>query len=496
MSTGTTTTVSADDVRRYAADPMEFFSDVRLVAGGPPFGSIMADFQRDFLLAVAPCLLAVAHREVPPKRGIWFEAVKGAGKDSLCSLALLWLIAFSGRNVYAQIGADDQAQASEVKRAAADWLRANPWLEARVEILASRIDNPTTGSTCDVLTTDAASAHGARPDLLVINEVSHIGSEPFALTLADNATKMPGALCLFATNAGTLNSWAFRWRELYREDPRWHFQKVTTPPPWQSPADIEEARRRNPSGRFRRLYGGEWVPETGDALDPGDIRAAVTLAGPTWKRPLQAGAVIGLDLGVKRDHAALVLLLTDHKLRRIRVAHVESWAPSSFIGGQVDLEMVWQSIVWAYRTYAVKLLMYDPWQCEWAAQKARAMGMSAEPMTFGGEGATRMASTLLEVFRSRMIDLYDDRDLLRDLERLSIQERPGGGYKLIAPRDAKLGHADRAMALAMALPVAWQGIGEVVVVDQPEQSSPPTPRAMDDRRDGFHWRQRYWAPGE
>ena len=60
------------------------------------------------------------------------------------------------------------------------------------------------------------------------------------------------------------------------------------------------------------------------------------------------------------------------------------------------------------------------------------------------------AKALLECFRNRRIELYPNRDLIRDLERISIIERPFG-YKLDSIADEE-GHADRATALVMLLP--------------------------------------------
>ena len=54
------------------------------------------------------------------------------------------------------------------------------------------------------------------------------------------------------------------------------------------------------------------------------------------------------------------------------------------------------------------------------------------------------------MFRERTISLYDDQELLRGLGKLSIVER-SFGCKLEATRD-KGGHADKAFALAIALP--------------------------------------------
>ena len=75
-----------------------------------------------------------------------------------------------------------------------------------------------------------------------------------------------------------------------------------------------------------------------------------------------------------------------------------------------------------------------------------------EPMKFVGQNLTKMASTLIQVFSGRRIDLIRDPQLIDDLLRLSIVERPYG-YRLEAVSDDR-GHADRATALAIALPIA------------------------------------------
>jgi phage FluMu gp28-like protein len=62
---------------------------------------------------------------------------------------------------------------------------------------------------------------------------------------------------------------------------------------------------------------------------------------------------------------------------------------------------------------------------------------------------------LLEVFSDSRIVLYEDRELIRDLGRLQLVER-ATGWRLKAAHD-ETGHADRAIAMAIALPhaVAW-----------------------------------------
>ena len=320
----------------------------------------------------------------------------------------------------------------------------------------------------DVLTTDATGSHGSRPDVVLLNEVSHIGSEDFAATLADNLTKMPTGFALFASNAGILGSWAWNWRELYREDPRWHFMKTTEPPPWQRVEDLEEARRRNPPQRYKRLYQGQWVSASGDALDEADLLAATTLDGPIWARESWEACCMGMDLAIRRDHASVITLLIDLRRdsRRVRVARVDSWKP---LGGSVDLESVFRTVLRNAQTYGCRQLCYDQWQAEHMAQRLRQHDMECDAISFSGQSAMGMATAMLECFRSRIIDIPNDVDLLRDLRKLSIEER-GGGFRLTATRDEH-GHADRAMALAVALPLAVQVLGEgPVFVDRPEPS--------------------------
>ena len=73
------------------------------------------------------------------------------------------------------------------------------------------------------------------------------------------------------------------------------------------------------------------------------------------------------------------------------------------------------------------------------------------------ETLQRTEGTVLEVFRSRRIVMYDHKKLVRDLQRLVIVEK-SYGYKLEAARTQD-SHADTAIALAIALPLAVEEAG-------------------------------------
>src|SRR5262249_46356062 len=157
----------------------------------------------------------------------------------------------------------DQAQADELRKAAKGILRLNEWLSDAIQVRSWTLCNERTDARCEIVAADVAGSHGARPDLLVLNELSHIGKEEFAKNLLDNASKVPHGIVLVATNAGYTPSWQFDLREMARTSARWYFSAYTRPAPWLDEAEIDEARRRNSVNRFARLWEGQWVPESG-----------------------------------------------------------------------------------------------------------------------------------------------------------------------------------------------------------------------------------------
>ena len=443
-------------LQRYAGDPGAFQQDLILpsAVGLYRFGDIMADFQRTRFANLNPALLALAHGRKPDIGRDWWEATKGCSKDTDLAVCILWLLAFTRRRLLCQVGAADADQAAELRKAAQDILHANLWLAQRVTIDKWQIACKATGGVCDIIAADVAGSHGARPDLLVLNELSHVTKQEFAENLMDNAAKVPYGLAVVATNAGHTGTWQYQWRELARESARWCFEQYAAPSPWMDPDEVSEAKQRNSTTRFMRLFYGVWSPNAGDALDQQAIDDAITLQGPMAGRPSQPGDdwsfVAGLDLGVCSDHAALVVLGCQQGKNRIALADCRSWTPPK--GGQIDLAAIESAIVIVHRRFHLQCLWVDPFQAILMSQNLRRQHLVCEPMDFVGKNLNLMASTLLDVFNSRSIDLYNEPQLIRDLGRLTIVEK-SYGYKLESTRDAD-GHADRATALAIALPAA------------------------------------------
>jgi phage terminase large subunit-like protein len=450
--------LAPDQLARYANDFAAFCDDAvipQAVGRGVRFGDVMHPYQRQLITDLAPSLLAVATGKMPARQKFWAEMTKGCGKDLILALAVIWLLIFAQRQVRIQLGAADQDQAAETHRSIVGILNCWPWLRELIETPAYRVVCKSTSSDAEVLAADTAGSHGAvGVDLLILNELHAVTKWEFIENLADNASKNPACVTIACTNAGFKSHPAWKWREIARTSSRWSFHQYAQPAPHTDPAEIEEASRRNSTERFRRLWWGVWSSGSGDALDEADIQTALDSGlAPMLGRDSQHSFVIGLDLGIRHDHSGAVVLGAHHATQRVRLAASQSWAPDP-VTGKVDLIAVKAWVADAHRRFRLAKLLYDPYQAElMAMQLQRECNLTVEPMQFSGANLNLMATTLLETFRSRRIDLFPQATkLAADIRKLTIVEK-SYGHRLDAVSDST-GHADEATALAIALPHA------------------------------------------
>jgi hypothetical protein len=316
----------------YATDFVEFCMDINIqtALGLRRFGSIVIEEQLDWLRTLAPSLLAVALGDMPPRRQFYLEATKGFGKDLLLGMAVVWLLVFAPQTLLIQLAADDFEQASETPKQMKDLLRCNRLLKARLQIQNSKSVNPTTESTAQTLTRDDTGSHGARPQVLAINEHSHFTDQGTRNTLLDNAVKMAAGLTIICSNAHFFDSPQFELREQYRNSDRCYFQKFARPSPWLDMADLQDAENRNSPSRYRRLFEGETDMGGGDFLDREDIDSALTQPAAMLKAPDAIHGwrfVSGLDIGIKKHRTSIVVLGVKSGSARIRLASVKSGTP-------------------------------------------------------------------------------------------------------------------------------------------------------------------------
>lgn len=490
-----------------AASPERFRNALLIPApGGPtPIGRIAANFQRRDFAAIDRAFMALAKGEKPNPGRLWIERTKGASKDTDLAAACLWLIAFAPRFFYGQVGAADREQASELHKAIASMLRLCPWIGEclDVELYASAIMNNKTESRIDIVPTDSAGgAHGARPDLLILNELTHVSSREFVETMLDNADKMAGrGVVVIVTNAGHVNTWQEQWRDNAINNPaRWYFSAYSQPSPWLDPADIEDARRRNHPNRFARLWQGEWTSDTASAIAHDDIQRATSLPGPLDSAERGWLYTAGLDIGLSKNASALVIVgkhvgytermekeprpisqiqralidigeledlpveFDEHTITgsgRIKVARIYLWRPGA--GSRVSIEQIEKTIESVWSHFRLLSVGFDPWQAAYLAERLRGKGITADEVYFTGDALKSMCIATLEAFSERQIDLYPDETLLADLAALRVVEKSFGS-RLESPQAKDGTHGDAATGLAIALHTmkkhSWQAAAD------------------------------------
>ncbi|HUY32866.1 MAG TPA: terminase large subunit [Pirellulales bacterium] len=489
----------ANPIAKYANNFMAFADDlvVQLPGGAGPLGPRMADFQRRDFGALAPALHALAAGQIPPTRRYWIERTKGGSKDSDAAVAMLWLLAFSRRQLRIQAAADDFEQADEIRLIIKQILKQDGQLNAALKevidvqrnaILSSRHD-----SVVQILTRDARGGHGARADMVLINELSHIGDKEFVETVADNADKVPHNVTLICTNAGHVGTWQEQWRNIALADrARWYFSALTTPAPWISVADLAEAAKRNSSNRFARLWGGQWVASTGNGIPQSNIDAAIKRdLQPTKKRKRAWAMIGGLDLSKSRDSTGFIILgkkvgctevvetlverpkesdittalrengilpplpRSQEQVRtirgdgRLRLFNARLWRPQD-TGGKVSQTSVENAILKAHERYQFEAVAYDPHDASLLAERLINQGVPMVETTFSGTNLVAMANTALEEFADGNVELYDHPQLIADLRRMQIVEK-SYGQRLSAKRTNSEGHADLGTAFLLAM---------------------------------------------
>ena len=453
------------NLKKFATDPLAFIESLLIPSGRgvKRFSECMAPFQRAFFQQLSPILVSVAYGTEPAQNRVWLERSKGGSKDSDIACCFLWCMAFAQQPVRGRIAASDREQASEVWLIIKGLLRCNPWLSDRIQLQNSKILCKATDSECDVISADAQSTHGGRISISFLNELCHHPAEDFAQTVADDASKMPFGVMIVATNAGVVNTWQHAWRKNAEENPeQWLMSVMSEPAPWLNARDIEDARRRNPKDRFRRLWYGEWSSGSSSCLEEDDILFSlnynlhsVNSTPPNWI------TVAALDLGLANDHSALCVVGINRSTQRFRLFYAHDWKPDP-VTGKVDLMAVERECLEVNKRYRPVVFSYDAWQAALLAQRLELQRVPMKEMVFSSKNLTLMAQTLVECFRNRRIEIFNEPKLISDLRRLQIEERPFG-IRITATRDSE-GHADLATALIIALPFCVEESGKVPVV--------------------------------
>lgn len=499
---------------KYASDPAAFRDDLLVDVDGSArrFGDVMTPWQRDDFAAIDPALTRCNGRasgvteNVTPKMRAYLERGRGSSKTTDLAVTCCWALAFAARPIRGYAFAADKDQADLLRDAMQTVVRLNPWLATILTVESSRVVNsapqhPGEGGQLEIYTSDVGSSYGILPDLIVADELVHWeGDGSLWHSLISSAAKRSDCFLCVISNAGFVDSWAWQVREAARTDEAWTFRRLDGPPSWLTPARLAEQKRMLPQVAYLRLWENCWSSGGGDALTESDIKAAFIdglepfLGGEDEMQDMLF--VAGVDLGLKRDSSALVILGVPEGggAGRIRLCRHDVWKPTP--GKKVNLSAVERRILEFDKQWGLEQVAFDPWQMEHLAQRLEADSgrrrrnqrrrfgsapwMREVPPT--GANLREQATLTIECFQDRRLALYPCEQLKRDLLKLRVEEK-SYGIRLVSPRDGD-GHGDLFSAFANALVIAHELAGKrpvragVVGLDDDDDDESPMDRAM------------------
>ena len=243
------------------------------------------------------------------------------------------------------------------------------------------------------------------------------------------------------------------------------------------------------------MWLNQWADGSGDALELGDIDAALSLDRPSG--PERGWLyVAGADIGLVHDATCIAIvgrhvgysepIMSPRSSRatgtlaalqeldivpaldtpaveyrripgteRLKLCRLDVWQPSG--GQKVDLTAVENRIAELHREFRLSKVSADPWQFEQALQRLGRAGVPCEGLAMSGTTQQALATAMLTEFRGRTLDLLTDPLLTADLKNLPIASR-SYGFRLESPTNAKdgTGHGDTVSALALAIRTARQ----------------------------------------
>lgn len=488
-------------------DALVIEADGKLVRLGPR----LDPFQREDFAALAPAIHLVTGKggkpTSKPKQRAWLERPRGHSKTNDQAAITLYALLASHRPLSIVAAAGDKDQAKLLLSAVAKLVRFNR-LEKYIDVQTYRAVNVKSGSTLDVLSSDAPTSFGLTPDMIVCDEVSHWGRRDLWDSLLSSAAKRARCFLVVITNAGYGGDESWQWvtREIVRRDPAWHFNSLDGPQAsWIKPEFLDEQRRLLPAIAYDRLWGNIWTSGAGDALRESDIDAALTLDGPATRPERGKLYFAGVDLGWRRDNTAVVVVSrdvgwTEHKqgerkktlhgplaamadlglievartkatpiachhagTHRLAVVASRAWKPA---GGQtLDLNEVESHIVSLHEKFGLSCVAFDPTQAVQMMTNLKRRGIQVMSVDQTGPNLKAICTEMLSAFSDRQIDLYRGGQLLADLRNLRVEER-SFGCRLTSPRGSG-GHGDRASALGIGLLAARRGSRMAARINRP-----------------------------
>jgi phage terminase large subunit-like protein len=152
----------AEQIARWRADRMAFRREAILLEDSRPFGEVMEPWQLEDFSALDDG----RHRHAYIERPRGHSKTGDVGTEAVTEL----ILGHPGQSLFCAAADEDQARL--LFEDVAGKFRRNPLLAGSVRIMQREIVVPATGSHLRVLSSDAPTAYGLRPDWIAVDELA------------------------------------------------------------------------------------------------------------------------------------------------------------------------------------------------------------------------------------------------------------------------------------------------------------------------------------
>lgn len=422
-----------DLIKRWRQDRAAFRAEAILMEDGTPWGQVAEPWQLEDFAA----LDALNDDGTHTYRHAYLERPRGHAKTfDLGSEAVAELILGRPRQKL-YVAATDTDQARLLFDDVAEKLERHSLLRRLVKIKKDTIVVPETKSQLKVLSADAPSAYGLRPDWIAVDELAEWTRRGLWDSLWSATGKRPQTRMFVISSAGwDKTSIAWEVRNNAEQEADWYLKSRGQCASWISAAWLRQQERTLPRHVFARLHLNQWVEGVGAWLTADEVDSVFG----DFEQPTSGTAVVSLDLGISNDRTAVAAarLVGD----TVVVTELRTWQGTP--GKKVDLDAVQSEVARLCATYRAPLI-YDPYQAVLLAQQLKKAGIDVVEFAFTATNRRAMFGALLELVRMKRIRARPDDELRRELLGLELNDRSGGRVD-----HRKSQHDDMVVAVALA----------------------------------------------
>ena len=441
-----------------------------------PWVDVVEPWQREFyglLQQLFERAAGMGSMEGP--RCLYATLPRGHAKTSGVAQLVSWAITYGKRHVEVVAAASDRDQAALLAQRIDRETACNPWLAAKIKRHNYHV-NGVKGHV-RILSSDAPSASGQHPDIIVCDEITWWKDRTLFDMLFSGRNKKPHLAFIVLTNAGIIGTWQYDiWKQAQEDKENWlTYETSGSVASWLNPKAIEADRKLLPPSLAKRLYDNLWQTEAGEFVTREQIEACID---PNWAEQHRYQSrfdyVLGMDWGSKKDRATACVTHLEEKTQTVVLDKM--WIHQGTPDSPTPIELMDSWGNEAYRDFRITDFVCDPMQIQVIVQKMSARGVRVREEPMGWASLHKLSMNLRSLIVTGKLRLYAKagfltlpdgtlEDLVDEMAKLVVEETQAGRWRF---QHLPNKHDDRTMSLALSCLGAVRGetpsVPRVVVV--------------------------------